>query len=272
VDLTFWVIQAVLLAPVLVMAASAGMEEREPRRGSPRSGARAKAVAVEATPKRGTLDRVAVAVSGLSQFTVEQQARLVLLRRFVQDAKLGYGTLRDDLMPDTPTADDEGTPGADTARRPPRRTLRRPTGRQLAMACGALLVVVGLVGIVRTNIAMDDLVATATSAVTSPSMASRLLPGVIASPAKYLSAVNSAGGSSSSASGVDPLYLQRFLWLKQAMDRWEALVGFGLALILFVSKAAHATESEETSVASDAAPFLMVLALLFAALSFFELP
>jgi hypothetical protein len=56
---------------------------------------------------------------------------------------------------------------------------------------------------------------------------------------------------------------------KAAMDRWEALVGLGLSVLLFTS----ATRTDEdSSVGVDVAPFLLVATILFAALSFFELP
>ena len=72
---------------------------------------------------------------------------------------------------------------------------------------------------------------------------------------------------------MDELYAVRQMQEKQAMDRWEALVGIGLSLLLFVNalRAAAANEDEETSVAFDFAPFLLVAAMLFAGLSFFEL-
>jgi hypothetical protein len=54
------------------------------------------------------------------------------------------------------------------------------------------------------------------------------------------------------------------------MDRWEALLGVGVSLLLFANAMRGA--EEESTVAFDLAPFILVAAVLFAGLSFFELP
>jgi hypothetical protein len=268
VDITFWVIQALLLTPVLFMAASVGMEGRptRSRRAPPPRG-------TEAVPEEAESDKVhqpVAAPSGvvlassrsaasLSGFTAEQQARLVVLRSFVQQARSGHGALSDDMAaePEVPE--------------PPRQRRRRArvslSSQQVMLVGGILLVGVGLVGIVRTSMAMDDLQRNSVSQAEPLTPAARLLPGVIVNPAKYLSAVN----ASASAIRGDPLYAVGQMELKQAMDRWEALAGVGLSLILFFN-AMRASEDEESSVAFDLAPFILVAAALFAGLSFFELP
>ena len=272
-DITFWVIQAVLLTPVLFMAASVGMEDH-PSRGrriasNSRSRTASSASAEPSTPRTviATPSVVAAAVAGLSQFTAEQQARLVLLRSFVQEARSGRGALSDDLAA-----------APEVSGRPERRQARgsgwRPRlgNQQLMLIGGVLLVGVGIVGVVRTNSAMDELQRTSVSAQEPLTPAERFLPGVILNPAKYLSAVNAS--SSASSAKVDQFYAVSQMQEKQAMDRWEALVGIGLSLLLLVNamRAAAANEDEETSVAFDFAPFLLVAAVLFAGLSFFELP
>jgi hypothetical protein len=273
VDITFWVIQAILLAPVLFMAASAGMES-QPGRSRPTppsaSGGAGSAIAGSSDAEaagHGSVARVAgaVAASALGQFSADQQARLMHLRARVQEARRGRGGLYDDLMA---TADTEQQPvraaGGLTNPRP------RPSRRQLFLAGGALLVAIGLIGAVRTSLAMDQLQRNATTSRVVPfSPAERFLPGVIVSPAKYLSAVNGAIGLGSS--GVDPLYAVNLMYLKQAMDRWEALAAAGLGLVLFL-KVIGKRGDEETQVASDVAPFVLVAAALLAGLSFFELP
>jgi hypothetical protein len=138
------------------------------------------------------------------------------------------------------------------------------------MIGGVVLIAAGLVGVVRTSMAMDDLQRNSVSQQAPVTPAARLLPGLIVSPAKYLSAVNGAGGGNSSR--VDPLYAVGQMELKQAMDRWEALVGVGLSLLLFGNAMRAASADEDTSVAIDFAPFVLVAAALFAMLSFFELP
>jgi hypothetical protein len=276
VDVTFWVIQALLLTPVLFMAASVGMEER-PNRGRLVRPRQTDADA-SAAPALGTEDMrptvaapriVAAAVAGLSQFSAEQQARLVVLRSFVQEARSGHGALSDDLVAAAP--DVSPVPNLRQASWRP----RRPGNQQLMMVGGVLLMTVGLVGVVRTSMAMDDLQRNSVSQPAPLTPAARLLPGLIVSPAKYLSAVNGAGGGGNS-SRVDPFYAVGQMELKQSMDRWEALAGVGLSLLLFGNAmriaAASASDEEDTSVAIDFAPFVLVAAVLFAMLSFFELP
>jgi hypothetical protein len=268
VDITFWVIQAVLLTPVLFMAASVGMEDH-PHRGrrivsTPRAASdTAKQAATQ--PVIAATGGVAAAVASLSQFTAEQQARLVMLRSFVQEARSGRGALSDDLSaaPDMPMRTE----------RPGHGWRPRLSNVQWMLAGGVLVLGLGVVGVVRTSMAMDDLQRGSVSGQEPLTPAARFLPGVILDPARYLSAVNAAGGAGGSGR-VDELYAVSQMQEKQAMDRWEALVGIGLSLLLFANamRAAEANEDEDTSIAFDFAPFLLVAAVLFAGLSFFELP
>ncbi len=162
---------------------------------------------------------------------------------------MGRGALQDDLGP-------VAEPG---------QRRRRVSRRHLWLAAGCLLVLVGAVGVVRTSMAIDEIQRNATVRVEPLSPAARFLPGVLVNPAKYLSAVNGGSGSSSlEAVGV--------MQQKQAMDRWEALALIGLGLLMFMGVQHDGAESEEGGVASDVAPFVLVAAFLFAALSFFELP
>ncbi len=225
-DVTFWVIQGVLLTPVLFLAASVGGERA--------GGAGLAPLPPRPEPRPGP-------------FTAEQRARLLILRAFVREAKMGRGALQDDLDPVVK----------------PAQKRRRVSGRHVWLAAGALLILIGAVGVVRTNLAIVEIQANATARIDPLSPAARFLPGVLVNPAKYLSAVNGGAGTPSiEAVGI--------MQQKQAMDRWEALalVGLGLLLIIGVQQAAN----EEGAVASDVAPFVLVAAFLFAALSFFELP
>jgi hypothetical protein len=145
------------------------------------------------------------------------------------------------------------------------------------LVVGALLALAGVVGVVRTNALMDGVEHSQQTlgAGVHASLLGRLVPGVIANPGKYLSAVNSGG--SSIAAGADPLEAVAMQSLKQAMDRYEALVGLGIALLIWgsarpVLRQQSSTGAVESSVASDAAPFIVVVALLCASMSFFELP
>jgi hypothetical protein len=258
VDITFWVIQALLLMPVLFMAASVGMEDRPTRSRRTLSGsAPADAPPPEnlRQPVAAAPGMLAAAVTSLSQFSAEQQARLVILRSFVQEARTGHGALSDDLVAEPNDVR--------RATRWPRVSL---SSQQVMFVGGVLLVGVGLVGVVRTSMAMDDLQRSSVSQTQPLTPAARLLPGVIVNPAKYLSAVN----ASATPTRGDLLYAVSELELKQAMDRWEALLALGVSLLLFAN-AMRATD-EETTVAFDLAPFVLVAAVLFAGLSFFELP
>jgi len=251
VDITFWVIQALLLTPVLFMAASVGMEDR-PRRSRRALPPRSSGAIPESEHLRQPV--VVAAVASLSQFTAEQQARLVILRSFVQAARSGHGALSDDMVaePDVPMRHGR-----------PRPSL---SSEQLMLVGGVLLVGFGVVGVVRTSLAMDDLQRNSVSQTEPLSPAARLLPGVIVNPAKYLSAVN----ASATPGRGDQLYAVGQMELKQAMDRWEALLGVGVSLLLFANAMRGA--EEESTVAFDLAPFILVAAALFAGLSFFELP
>ena len=145
--------------------------------------------------------------------------------------------------------------------RQPVRKPRKMSRRHAWLAAGALLILFGALGVVRTNIAVDDIQRNATVRIDSLSPAARFLPGAIVSPAKYLSAVN--GGSATPTIEAVGVMEQ-----KQTMDRWEALILVGLGVLLFMG----AQDDEEGAVASDVAPFVLVAAFMFAALSFFELP
>jgi hypothetical protein len=261
VDITFWVIQALLLTPVLVLAVSVGMEDRPTRgrRGAPPPSSDAVTGPSDSDNLRQPVAATphVVAAAYLSQFTVEQQARLVILRSFVQEARSGGGALRDDMVAVSVVPDRHDRKS---------RWWPRLTSQQLMLVGGALLVGFGLVGVARTSMAMDDLQRTSFLQTGPLTPAARLLPGAIVNPAKYLSAVNASAGPSRG----DQLYAVGQMGLKEAMDRWEALLGLGVGLLLFANAMRGA--DEESTVAVDLAPFILVASALFAGLSFFELP
>jgi hypothetical protein len=139
--------------------------------------------------------------------------------------------------------------------------------------------VVGAVGVVRTDLAIRDLQDAAPEAGVRLSLAGRLLPGLIVNPGKYLSAVNGASASGRGAPAQASLEAVALLQQKQAMDRWEAVLALGVAMVFATRRSqsvATPTPDGEaaraSSVANDLVPFLFVAALLFGALSFFELP
>ena len=118
------------------------------------------------------------------------------------------------------------------------------------------------------------------SPVVPGSLGSHLLPGPVASPGKYLAAVNS---SSNGLSGNrDPIQVLAWLEQKATLDRFEGLVGLGLASLLVAiagwPRSTYATVNgvrdypPSGSVGSDLLPFILVVSVFFLAMSFFELP
>jgi hypothetical protein len=145
----------------------------------------------------------------------------------------------------------------------------------LLIALGLVLLVIALVGVARTYVAMGQVNDTAVNQfggqVTQDTPFQRLVPGAISNPGKVLSAVNGSGSSGRGA-GADAFVAADRVSLKQAMDRWEALAFAGLALVLLTRKVVAARQSsEETSVGMDFAAILLLLAPLFALLSFMEI-
>lgn len=178
---------------------------------------------------------------------------------------------------DTPGNHSDLAPAQPPAPAPRRPWTRSPSS--LVIALGAVLLVIGLIGIVRTYGAMGDVQQAALTdfggQVSSDSPFQRLVPGAISNPGKYLAAVN--GGGSARGSAADAFVTANRVSLKQAMDRWEALAFAGLAMVLLTRKfsgearPAQVGPEGETSVGMDFAAILLLLAPLFALLSFMEI-
>jgi hypothetical protein len=278
----FWALQGLLLLALVVTAVRVELDRRRDERASTRrvpvERRRAAARNVQLRPLEREpvrLGRVGPVDVGLGGFPLRERARLLLLRGSVQDARTGRGGLYDDLEADestrwvvaasarVPTAPTVAAPIPKSA--PPPERGRAWTGRRVTLAIAAVLLMVGALGVVRTNAEMQ-----ATQA--GSSMAARLVPGLLANPGKYVKAVNTSTSTSASLDQV------QFLQQKQAMDRWEAALVLGAALLLATRRAPtlsptpEGEAARESSVANDFLPFLFLAALLFAALSFFELP
>jgi hypothetical protein len=146
--------------------------------------------------------------------------------------------------------------------------------QSLLRGFAAVLVTIGAVGIIRTNMAMDGLAAadTALGSTRPLAPAQRFLPGVLANPARYVSAMNAAVEGVSGTTWADPLRTFALMDAKVAMDRCEALAGAGVSLALFASAIRAARHGEAGAIAFDLAPLVTVATVLFAALSFCELP
>jgi hypothetical protein len=247
-------------------------------------------------------------------FTSVERSRLLAWRTWVQQARLARSDLYDDLAP----ADEQVQHGADpqldhssrpdhtsavrprwdltadgntsadhaprmrSDDRPPRWPgLRGTSPRQLLLIVGVLLLTLGCVGIWRTHLSMSALEESRSSSlgVSKPSLVAHLTPGMISNPGKYLAAVNSSG--SSVPPGADPLELLAMLELRQAMDRFEALFGLGLALIIGSGTGwsprsprpggGDPALQQQSTIASDLVPFIVLVALFCFAVSFFEL-
>lgn len=293
----FWIIQAMLLVAAVATAVYVERENnhraedeaakrpdlkvRIERQGARRSAARWALRAERASADGYTILRSPPLFSGI------EQSRLLLMRRWVEEARAVRGRLYDDLAPDEnePTTavvdgfgflrpdDAAGESGVGHSR--PRRSARW-SPRSVLLGLGVLLLSVGCVGIWRTNDQMNALeqAPRTTLAPVRSSFLSHLVPGVISNPAKYLSAVNSSSGGS--AGGQDPLEAMAMLALKQAMDRYLGIVGIGLALVMgseagWAARSPRA-EASPSSIGSDLVPFIALAALFCVALSFFELP
>jgi hypothetical protein len=206
-----------------------------------------------------------------SEFTVSEQARLVMLRRVVQQARALKTDLYDDLQPDR----SEDGMGANPV---PLSHVRSWT--RLAIWTGVVFMLVGCVGVWQANAAITRLEHLPGASVVAGSTGSHLLPGVVGNPGRYLAAVNS---SSSGVSGNrDPIQVMAWLEQKATVDRFEALIGLGLTLLLAAvagwprpaSGPGTLVKDDEprSSVGSDLLPFVLVVSVFLVAMSFFELP
>jgi hypothetical protein len=270
----FWVIQGILLMAAIATAIYAEIERRRDDRVG-----------------HGVQDRQ-VPVLRPSEFTINEEARLLLLRGKIREARLGRGRLRDDVAPDTLDPYGVPPPAAGDMRQPPYtgtvtqrpRSLSRSTARVRPVrdrsprwTTGGWLLVVGLMlfaagvgGMWHTNVVLDAIEQAQAPFTSAPhlSFIARTLPGPIANPARYFEAVNSASATASS------FQAQAILEQKQAMDRWEALLLAGLALLVIsfaYPGAARAIGARRGSIAGDLVGCIGLAAVMCAALSFFEL-
>jgi hypothetical protein len=264
----FWVIQAIFL---MAAVATAIYAERQRRRD-----------------EREADDRH-VPVQGSTDFTIHEEALLLVLRERIREARQGRGGLRDDLAADSsepysfPPGRAPDALAAPTVMRParsaPRSTLRRRArrGRPARSTAGGWMLVAGVMcfaggvgGMWHTNVVLDSIELAQTPLTSAPRMtfAARTLPGPIANPAKYFEAVNSASASASTPE------VEAILEQKQAMDRWEALMLFGLAVLVasFVHPGVLTSVGRPRgSFAGDVVGFIGLAAVMCASLSFFEL-
>jgi len=284
----FWIIQAMLLVATL---ATAFYVERDNRRRD--AAARdAPNVKVRISAVRGRSASAALplrrerSVDGHTILrpppilTAAEQTRLLVLRRWIQESRASRGSLYDDLVPDDGSADLLSQQPATVDRSPsppPAPTVAGWSTRRLVFLGGMLLLAIACLGIWNTDRQMTALERAQALAPVRSSLVGHLTPGIIANPGKYLSAVNSSGGSV--GAGQDPLQVLAMLDLKQAMDRYLALLLFGLALVVASNtgwtarspRVAREGEPQPSSIGNDLVPFIVLAALFCAALSFFEL-
>ena len=205
----FWVAQVILVVAAIATGIYAERRNRAERYLPPPSAPRIR-VPVEPSEVR----------VGAPRFTAGEQSRLLVLRRLVQQARTFKTDLFDDLQADASTVDAPDASAPSQAR----------SWRTLALWLGFLLILVGGAGVWQANADMARLEREARGAVASASLVSHLLPGVIANPGKYLAAVNSASGAVSG--GRDPIRVLAWLDQKEALDRFEAVVGVGVVCVL----------------------------------------
>jgi hypothetical protein len=89
-----------------------------------------------------------------------------------------------------------------------------------------------------------------------------------------MAAVNSSSGSVSG--DRDPIQVLAWLDEKEAVDRFEAVIGVGIACLLAASAgwpgSASRVNEPRSSFGSDMLPFILCASVFLAAMSFFELP
>jgi hypothetical protein len=253
----FWVTQVILVVAAIATGVYVERCNRAEKNVPP----------ADAPKFRVSVEEAEARVGG-QQFTAAEQSRLAVLRRLVEQARELRGELVDDLQPDMSDVEQSHRIGADQL-----RGWRKP-----AASIGVVLIVLGCVGVWQATAAMTQIEREATGAMPMGSLASHLLPGVIANPGKYLAAVNSSSGGVSG--GRDPIQVLAWLDEKEAVDRFEAVIGVGLACLLAALAgwpgASPGVESSDdgpsSSIGSDLLPFMLCASAFLAAMSFFELP
>jgi hypothetical protein len=183
-------------------------------------------------------------------FTVQEQVRLDRLRQRIRESRFGTGRLYDDLIPD-PISSEVRQPEEE-----PPAHVRAPVPVTALVVAGLLLVGVGAAGTWWTNAGMPP--------AANASAIDRFVPGPLADPARYFAAVNSATTSARLESAA--LAMQ-----KQAMDRWEASLFAGIALLLAVGAHGAGEQRDPSPIVIDLVGVFSLLAVVWAGLSFFEL-
>jgi hypothetical protein len=254
----FWITQVILVVAAIVTGIYVERSNRAEKNIPPANAPKYR-VSVEETEAR----------VGAHQFTAAEQSRLSVWRRLVEQARELRTDLVDDLQADMSSADE-----------PPETSAQGQLlgWRKPAAMIGMVLVVIGSAGAWQAITAMTQIEQHATGAVMSGSLTSHLLPGVVANPGKYLAAVNSSSGGVSG--GRDPIQMLAWLDEKEAVDRFEAVIGVGLACLLaglagwpsFAPPAEALTSAPRGSIGSDILPFILCASVFLAAMSFFELP
>jgi hypothetical protein len=188
-----------------------------------------------------------------SDFTIQEQARLLRLKARIRESRVGSGRLYDDLVPTLVTiAEAERVPPDD-----PDDSSSSHVPRGVFLSIGLALVLLGAGGVWMTGVAMDRQ-APAT-------LVERFVPGPLAHPGEYFATVNSAAAQMVAVESV------ALLDDKRAMDRWEAALCAGVALVLGVS-ALRSQRRGSSPLGWDLVGVFTLLALVCGGLSFFELP
>lgn len=157
---------------------------------------------------------------------------------------------------------------------PSRPPARQWTDRNRIMAAGVVLAILGLIGSVFTYVALARHEQSQGLEERPTAFLTRILPGVIGDPGRYGA---TAGGTRPTPAGADALYRTEYANLKGALDRWLALLLVGVAALLFASgmplaRAAEGKGRWGSSVPADVAPFVLLAAVAYFGLSFFEIP
>jgi hypothetical protein len=244
----FWITQVILVVAAIATGIYVERSNRAEKNAPPANAPKYR-VSVEETEAR----------VGAHQFTAAEQSRLSVWRRLVEQARELRTDLVDDLQADMSNVDE------------PQQALR---WKKPAAVIGLVLAVIGSVGAWQATAAMTQIEQHATGAVMTGSLTSHLLPGVVANPGKYLAAVNSSSGGVSG--GRDPIQVLAWLDEKEAVDRFEAVIGVGIACLLAALAgwpgSDGSIDNRRGSIGSDILPFILCASVFLAAMSFFELP
>jgi len=140
---------------------------------------------------------------------------------------------------------------------------------RLLIGCGAFAALLGLIGVLLTNADMSRI---EQSGPPRLALAGGGIDRFVPSLLMNLPRANAPAATVNAPSSADPRRTPEFIFDKRALERWMALMGFGLSA-LFIGLEQTAPDSRAVSrspIGTDLARLLVLLSLAYLALSFFE--